>query len=79
MMPIEIMIIANTSNSVTLSLKIITPRINVKMVDNARNNPSERPNGFLERTYPIISLDVKANPKADIIRRFDTNETQNSS
>lgn len=49
-MPKEIMQIAITSNIVTLSLKIIRPRINVKIADNAKKSPSERPKGFLERT-----------------------------
>ena len=77
-MPKEIMHIATISTQVTSSLKIMIPRINVKMTDNAKKSPSERPKGFLERIYPIMSLDVRAHTKAEIMGMFEMNVPQNS-
>ena len=77
-MPKEIVHIATISTQVTRSLKIMMPRINVKMTDNAKKSPSERPKGFIERIYPIMSLDVRAHTKAEIMGRFEMNAPQNS-
>ena len=74
----EIVHIATISTQVTSSQKIMIPRINVKMTDNAKKSPSERPKGFLERTYPIMSLDVRANTKTEIMGRFEMDASQNA-
>jgi len=43
-----------------------------------KKNPSERLKRFLERAYPIMSLDVKANTKVEIMGRFEMNASQNA-
>lgn len=77
-MPKEIVHIATTSVNVTISLKIIIPKINAMMAATARKIPSERPKGFLESTYPIMILDVRANTKAEIMGIFEMIAIQNS-
>ena len=69
-MPTVMMLIANISKKLIVSLKINIPRINVRITDADRKIPSVRPKGFLENTYPTINLETNAKANARIMGRL---------
>jgi hypothetical protein len=64
--------------TVIVSLNSVTPKIKAKMVDNAKNVPSDNPKGYLESIIPMSNLEVKAKISANTIGKFEIRAIQKS-
>jgi hypothetical protein len=62
--------------TVIVSRNSVTPKINAKIVDSAKNVPSVNPKGCLDSITPMSNLLVNAKIKAIMIEKFEISAIQ---